>query len=945
MFPIKDLPALDADRWRVISPHLDRALALEGEARDAVLNDLSATDPTLADELRALLGRLDRAEAERFLEINAPHDTLADMRPAMREGQVLGSYTLLSLLGEGGMGTVWLASRSDGLYASQVAVKLVRAAIASGGVVARFESERQLLARMNHPHIARVLDAGTATDGRPFFVMEYVDGPPLHEYCDARSLSVAERLALFLDVCAGVQHAHRNGIIHRDIKPSNILVANQDGRAVPKIIDFGVAKAIGPGFADATLTGPALRMGTPNYMSPEQWGAFAGIVDTRTDVYSLGVLCYELLAGVRPTQMPTGVAGPPQPPQPDDERDPPSVRFAGLGNARGTIASRRGTTPAALTRMLRGDVDWIVMKATAHEPDRRYESPASLAQDLRRHLEGLPVVAGPPDLRYRLVKFVRRHRVGVGLAGAAFVGLVAFTTATMWQSAQVARERDRANREATTANRTLQVITSLFELSDPSEARGRTVTAREILDRGAAKVEAEMKGEPIAQAKLLRTLGMVYYGLGLHDQAGTLLERSVELHQQSLGEGDPATQDAMTDLGVVRWSQGRLDEAEALLRALLAAQPDDDGDSGRRRRETANHLSLVLEALGRFDEAERYMREALAGFQRTVPLDQEGVLRAMNNLGNLLRAQGKNAEAEPYLREVVESCRRTFGNDHPNTLVAINNLGLVYQSLSRLQEAAALGDEVYETRLRIFGKDHPSLLRAAQNLGSLRLLEGQLDAAESLLVQASDGFRRVLGPEHRETLRASQLLGQILDDQHRFHEAEILLREALAVQRRTLGEDHPDAIATLISLARSLEGQRRFDEAEPVAREGLERSLRTMGPNRPSRISAASVAADIATSRGRADEAEAIAREALTAARSNLPPNHQMLGRIVRTYGHSLAALGRHTEAEATLLEAHRILTSSDRALALVAARDLAALYVAWGKPAQAAEWEHKAGS
>src|SRR5262245_57973489 len=529
------------ERWRALQPHLDRALELRGGERESFLASLDASEPGLASDLRGLLALEKDLARDRFLESGSPLPGLLGLEPSSIAGQTIGAYTVESPLGEGGMGSIWLARRSDGTYESKVAIKLVRPGLDSRQVLSRFESERQSLARMNHASIARVLDAGTAPDGRPFFVMEYVDGRALTDYCDEKRLPLRVRLSLFLDVCAGVQHAHRNGFIHRDLKPSNILVAESDGKPVPKIIDFGIAKAVGSDNAPALVTRQGDWIGTPAYMSPEQWSGTGGAVDTRTDVYALGIILHELLVGVRPRSARDA----------PEESDPPTARFAKLGEKRDAIASSRATDPGALTRAIRGDLNWIVLRAIEHDPDRRYESPAALAQDLERHLAGRPVVAGPPDVRYRAGKFVRRHRVGVALGVLALVSLVGFAIAMTVQSARIARERDRANQEAATAKRALQVLTGIFEVSDPSESRGSTVTAPGSLDRGAAKIDEEMKDEPLARAQLLLTVGRVYESLGLYDSATPPIEKSVAIYREMLGNRHDDTLDSIDWLGTV----------------------------------------------------------------------------------------------------------------------------------------------------------------------------------------------------------------------------------------------------------------------------------------------------------------------------------------------------------------------------------------------------------
>src|SRR5712691_3500222 len=450
-------------------------------------------------------------------------DDVTQAQPsATRAVEMIGPYRLLQRVGEGGMGEVWLAEQTRPVR-RQVALKIIKAGMDTTQVVARFEAERQALAVMDHPAIARVFDAGATPEGRPYFVMEYVRGEGIASYCNKHKLSIPSRIDLFLQVCDGVQHAHQKGIIHRDLKPSNILVTVQDDRPVPKIIDFGVAKAITQHLTDRTLyTEQGVLIGTPEYMSPEQAEMTVLDIDTRTDVYALGVVFYELLTGALPF-------------------DGKALREKGLDEIRRTIReidpprpSTRVTTLAAssetnerttreLARDLRGDLDWITMRAMEKDRTRRYGSASELATDLRRHLYNLPVLASPPGATYRVGKFVRRHRLGVAAASTLVVLLVAFAATMAIQARRIAIERDRANREAQAAKAVSDFLVGLFKVSDPGEALGNSLTAREVLDKGARQIEETLNGQPAVRARLEAAIGTVYTNLGLYTAAESLL--------------------------------------------------------------------------------------------------------------------------------------------------------------------------------------------------------------------------------------------------------------------------------------------------------------------------------------------------------------------------------------------------------------------------------------
>jgi non-specific serine/threonine protein kinase/serine/threonine-protein kinase len=714
------MPDFSPERWRTLNTHLDEILDLAGPERAARLASLRDSDPALAADLESLLEEHRALLQEQFL--SAP---VGPPVPPALAGQMLGPYTLVSPLGEGGMGEVWLAAQREPVR-REVAIKVIKRGMDTAAVVARFEAERQALALMDHPAVARVFDAGSTPQGRPYFVMEHVHGVAITEHCDRNRLGTRARLELFRLVCDGVQHAHQKAVIHRDLKPSNVLVTLQDGKPVPKIIDFGVAKATAQRLTERTLdTGLGVLIGTPEYMSPEQADLSGQDIDTRTDVYSLGVILYELLVGALPFDaalLRRGGLDDVRQRIREEEPRKPSARLSTLGDeASAESAARRGVDVATLRRQLKGDLDWIVMKALDKDRARRYGSAADLAADVGRSLDNLPVLAGPPGVRYRARKFVRRHRVGVSFAALAALGIVGFAFAMALQSERTARERDRANREATTANRALAVLTDLFEVSDPSEARGSTVTAREILDRGAAKIDDELKDEPLIQAKLLLTLGRVYQSLGLESSARPLLEKSVALRRRLLGEHDADTLESLDALATALQDQGKLAEAETDFRAVLAGRRSVLGDADADTLISANNLGLLLQQEGKLKEAETYLREALEGERRTLPPDDLEILTSLNNLGLLLQAQGRPAEAEPFAREVLDKCRRTLGNDHPHTLTAINNLALMLDAQGKITEAESLWREALLTRRRVLGDDHRlTLLSCAKQAASRR---------------------------------------------------------------------------------------------------------------------------------------------------------------------------------------------------------------------------------
>ncbi len=567
------------------------ACDLDADERSAYLDGACGDDPAL------------RAEVEDLLV----HDQVpADPSKRGDPPKNIGAYRLLQKLGEGGMGEVWEAEQSEPIR-RRVALKLVKWGMDTKEVLARFESERQALALMNHPNIARAFEAGATGDGRPFFVMEFVKGAPLTEYCDSQRLSTQDRLRLFLRVCRGVEHAHQKGVIHRDIKPSNILVAVEDGQSVPKIIDFGVAKAISQRLTERTLfTELGQWIGTPEYMSPEQAELTGLDVDTRSDVYSLGVVLYELLAGAQPfdsTELRTVGFDEMRRRIREDDPPRPSTRVSSLGDGSQVAAERRRTDIHGLTRTLRGDLDWIVMKALEKDRTRRYGSPSNLAADVERYLENKPVEASPPSAAYRLRKFVSRHRTGV-FAGVALVvllvaGVVGTTVGLL-----------RAQREADAVRKSADVLAGVIGTLDPSRPMGRALTMRQVLDLGTERVNTELEGMPRVQARLLATLGQAYFNLGHFEEARPLLERSLSIRSRELGADHPEVASTLATSRVGSVLAGQFSRVPGILRALIGHTGAIGLEHQRRGRQKPVRSRVPRMAIGELRSCRRALRSS-----------------------------------------------------------------------------------------------------------------------------------------------------------------------------------------------------------------------------------------------------------------------------------------------------------------------------------------------
>jgi serine/threonine protein kinase len=785
----------------------------------------------------------------------------------------IGPYRLLHVIGEGGMGEVWLAEQKTPIHRT-VALKLIKAGMDTKTVVARFESERQALALMDHPNIAQVYDAGSTPEGRPFFVMEYVPGLPITEYCDRHRLTMKQRLELFMQVCDGVQHAHQKAIIHRDLKPSNVLVVEQNDKAVPKIIDFGLAKAVAQRLTDKTFfTEMGALVGTPEYMSPEQADLREQNVDTRTDVYSLGVILYELLVGALPFDAKTlRAAGLEGILRVIREEDPPkpSTKVRLMGNSSTDSAEKRKEEPRSFARHLQGELDWITLKALEKDRARRYGTASELSADLARYLRNEPVLAGPVTAAYRMRKYAARHRFGIGAAATAMVLLAGFAVAQGVELRRVRSERDRADRERDRANRITDFMTRMFKVSNPSESRGNSITAREILDKASTDIDTGLNKDPELQAQLMFTMGAVYDNLGLYPRAQSLDQRAVDIRKTALGPEHPDTLRSVHNLADVLDEQGHYAEAGKLYRETLAASTRVLGPEDRETLRLRIGLADVLIHTGRYAEAEKLNRETLDIDRRVLGPTHRDTLGTMNNLARDLQAQGKLDEAEKLHREALEIRRQTFGPDHPDTLDSMANLANVLDDEGRFPEAEKLYRENFEVRTRVQGPEHPATLTAMGNVAVVLYREGHLPDAEKLFRQAYETQRRVLGAEHPDTLRSMNNLAGTLEDQHRHADAEVLYRQTLDIKLRVLGPEHPNTLMTMSNLIMVLDGEHKFAQAEKLDREALAIQRRVKGPHAPDTALATYNLACLVAQQGRKDEAFSLLAQAVD---NGLPPS------------------------------------------------------------------------
>ena len=836
-------------------------------------------------------------------------------------GRRFGPFEVTERIGQGGMGAVWLAQRVDGQFEQRVAIKQIRPGFEPAFAESRFREERRILARLDHPGIARLLDAGVAEHGQPFLAMEYVRGASITRFCDERGLSIEQRLRIILPVCDAVEHAHRNLVVHRDLKPANIHVTDEGS---VKLLDFGIAGLLGE--PEQTAASASVRVMTPPYASPEQMRGEA--VSTATDVYSLGVVLYELLSGVRPFDLDGLDARAIESLICERVPAPPSqaAGAAAGGNGEAAAAVRaevRATTPSKLRRQLAGDLDAIVLRALAKDPAQRYPSVAALAHDLRRHLESLPVDARRSSLAYRAGRFTRRHRLPLGAAALLAMALVAGLVGTSSQAR-------RAGREATHARQVRDFLLNTFKSADPDVTDGGDVTARQLLDEGARRARSELTGQPALLAEMLLVIADVYQSLGLHREGMPLADEAVGLLVGVYGEAHADVATARNAAAWLHYHEGDYELAERELRAVIELRRRLLGTRHPELARSLDNLAETLRQRGEFAEAEQLAREALA--MRSELLGRHAdVATSLNNLAVIVRQTGSRDEAESLYRQALALDSALKGPDHRDVLTDFNNLANLLREKGQMEEAETIFRTILMRQRSRYGEDHPVTTTTRNNLAAVLSSRGRPAEAEVLFREVLGTWERRGEPEHPNAVSTHISLAQVLQQQSRLEEAQSVLRHAVALARRRFGDAHPLTAYALNNLASALFAGGDIRRAEPIFLQAIDIGGRLWSPDHPIVATFELGYARLLERDGRCPRAVALLDPAIARfGAGEVVPGSAAEARII--LGSCLTSMGRPRDAEPHLLEAHRALAGNP-ARQRVAADRLIAVYEALGRP------------
>jgi len=957
--------------WR-IKDIFAEAIEKSHDDRELFLQSACAGDAQLLDQVNALLAAHDRAMSPTANpDAMRTRSSIVSNLPGEPPGTVIGPYTILEQVGEGGMGVVYRARQQRPIQRI-VALKLIKLGMDTKQVITRFESERQALAIMNHPNVAAVYDAGATETGRPYFVMEYVPGTPITSFCDRHKYTTRQRLELFMQACEAVQHAHQKALIHRDIKPGNILVMLDGDKPVVKVIDFGVAKATASQLTEhAVFTETGQLIGTPEYMSPEQAELNPVDIDTRSDIYSMGVVLYELLAGALPFDSKTlRAAAYAQIQAIIREVDPPrlSTRLSSMKDAAAAeIAADRGTKLPALARELAGELEWIPLKAMRKEPGQRYRTATELSQDIRNYFDHKPLLAGPESARYRIGKLIRRNK-GLVAASAAVLavliaGIIGTSIGLVGQSRQRALAEQRraeaqhqeqeATRQAAIASAVSQFQSDMLASADPNNVFGDKVTVLQAITASIKELdEGKLQSQPLVEASVRSTIGETLRALGRYDTAESNFRKALELRRSALPANHVDIASSLGSVGRTLQGQGRYDQAEPFTKEALEMRRKILPPVNREIAKSINNLAFLTSSQGKYVEAEALFRQALDVYREALPAGDQEIGTCLNNLGTVIHTQGKPAEAEPYFREALEIFRRALPSGQVRTANCLDNLAQALLDTGKTEEAAPLFHQSLEMRRAALPPGHADIAKGLYHLATMYYQQGKFSDAQPLSDESLDIIRKAYPGAHSDIAVHLTFAGILLMSQEKPQEAEPFLRESLEMNQKLLRPGHPDLATSMSNLAVSLRNQGKLPEAEQLCRQALEILRKTWPPGHPQISISLSNLARVLRSQEKFIEADPLYREALAAMQISAGRDDPQVGNLHLGLGINLLKLNRFAEAETELLDAERILGGGKvvppgRYNQVIEA--LVALYTKWdesdagkGYDARAQEWKSK---
>jgi serine/threonine-protein kinase len=886
---------MSPERWEKVQSLFAEALELNHSEREIYLKKECANDQDLFNEVISLL-KADEDEHSIFSGSASDYIAADD---ATLEGKTFGNYLAIEQIGSGGMGSVYLADRVDGLFEQKVALKIIKPGMNSQEIITRFEGERQILARLQHPNIAKLLDGGISELGLPYFTMEYVDGKPITEFCDDNNLTIEKRLELFLKVCDAILYAHQNLVIHRDIKPSNILV-QKDGNV--KLLDFGIAKVFEEDANQKNLTLTGIRVMTPEYASPEQ--VRGEPVNTATDIYSLGLILYQLLTGCPPYEVHTNSAIEMEKIICFTEPPKPSImitKFSTLNVDRAkklspvVISQNRGISQSKLRKRISGDLDNICLMALRKEPERRYNSVAQMINDINNHLSGQPITARKSTALYLAKKFIQRHKAGVVITSVAFLIMA---LVTIFYTLKLAEERDRAQVEAEKSKKVSEFLAGIFKVSDPDQSRGETITARELLDKGVKSLESELSDQPEVLAKMLDVTGNVYKSLGLYNNALVLLNKAYDINDSLFGLTSPETAKSLNDLANLNFAMGDYDQAISRFNKTVKTRERIFGEESMETAESLNDLAMVLREQGKYDEAEKLLIQSLAIRKKRSSDKGPEVSESMNNLALLYQDKGKYDEAKKLFEESLLIKENLYGKIHPSVTETISNLAMLLQKMGNYDEASTLFNKSLKIDKKLFGDIHPTISTDLYNIASNTALMGDLQSADKLYTEVLELDKKLLGEKHPYIALDYNNLAGILNDKGDYSKAEELYKKSLDLNIKIYGKEHPEVATSLSNLGVLYYRWGKYNLAEPLIKSALEMRIKLLGENHPDVVTSLNIYAGLLTSQGKFKKAVEQYRKSLALRIKMLGENHPQTANAYIGLGNALISAGNFAEAE-----------------------------------------------